>query len=185
MTTGSTIAALLFAAVMIVILVSFFAVRLDQNEKDAAQAAAEAAAAFVPADVPLEQFQAAAQAACTNMKGLSDFRISGTIVHGHCPCRSGEGLWAFDLQFDDGGQITGRYMKYSENSRSALPDYIGHLIQESLEADFQIQNVVFKHSESGDPFPDPPTPQPSSFLMSLAAVIVFLLFLFVCTLFIR
>ena len=149
---------------------SFTAPKVEKEHKQAQETARRQTKCTFSGKVSRSAFQSAAEKACQNMKELTKYQIRGTVIHGFSVRKKDNTSWAFDLDFNDNGSITGRYWIYSENPHSKLPEQIGSLIQETLEADCKMENVVFECRPAGKPIADAPEAAASSVIPVLAAI---------------
>lgn len=149
---------------------SFSAPKAEKEQKQAREASRRQTKCTYQGKISRGAFQTAAAKACENVKDLTKYRISGTVVHGFSDRKKDNTSWAFDLDFNDHGRITGRYWMYSENPHSKLPEWIGSLIQEALEAECKADDVIFECKPVDKPIEDYPQSAPGSVIPVLAAI---------------
>ena len=79
------------------------------------------------------EFSEIAKRKAKKIKRISSISISGTILHGTVQSQSGISTWAFQLDFNDFGHLTGKYWHCSENRDSDIPKSLGNQIEEEIK----------------------------------------------------
>ena len=67
-----------------------------------------------------------------HIKRLTVF-MDGPVVNGVVRSQSGRSTWCFKIDFNDFGEITGRYWLHNENQDSYIPQTIAELIKKDIE----------------------------------------------------
>ena len=69
---------------------------------------------------------------CKKIKRVKNVSVHGPFVYGEVESQSGLSTWAFSVDFNDYGHITGNYWATSENADSNIPARIGELISQAV-----------------------------------------------------
>lgn len=70
---------------------------------------------------------------CKRIKRIKDIVIVGPVVECVVTSQSGITDWSFSIDFNDYGDLTGRYWIYNENYDSQIPERVAEMIVEELE----------------------------------------------------
>lgn len=81
------------------------------------------------------------------IRRVKNISVSGPFIYGEVDSQSGISTWDFCVDFNDYGHITGKYWIRSDNTDSSIPDRIGELISDELDAFLNGSNVSEKFTE--------------------------------------
>lgn len=70
---------------------------------------------------------------CSNPIQRLNVKISGPIIYGKVLSQSGNNVWKFELDFNDYGNITGKYWITSDNPDSEIPNNLGYKISQIIK----------------------------------------------------
>ena len=79
-----------------------------------------------------EDFSLIAKKACKSVKRVSSFSVEGPVISAIVRSQSGISSWNFTIDFNDYGNITGKYWINKENSDSKIPLVIAQRMQEEI-----------------------------------------------------
>lgn len=77
--------------------------------------------------------------AAPHIKRLTSLTSNGSIVYGTVRSQSGITTWKFNIDFNDYGNITGKYWLRSENTDSDIPYSIANHISNAISSFFSMQ----------------------------------------------
>ena len=109
-----------------------FKVSAEEKEKKSEEERRKNTPCTFENGVTQEEFNIIVQKACKTVKRVSKFSIEGPVVQ--CIVRSQSGIseWSFTIDFNDYGNITGKYWITNENADSKISSIIAERIKESI-----------------------------------------------------
>ena len=109
-----------------------FKVSAEEKEKKAEEERRKNTPCTFENGMTQEDFNIIVQKACKTVKRVSKFSIEGPVVQ--CVVRSQSGIseWSFIIDFNDYGNITGKYWITNENADSKIPSIIAERIKEDI-----------------------------------------------------
>ena len=73
-----------------------------------------------------------AQEAAKRMPRITNLAVSDAVVRGKVLSIQKISTWSFSIDFNDNGQLTGRYTVYSENDDSTVPQQLAKDISKEI-----------------------------------------------------
>ncbi len=126
-----------------IILPKFIQDRIDEKRRQEQRPYMEC---HFPEGLSFESFCDIAESVRKSIKGRKiQLRISGPVIRGDVESRSGLSAWSFKIDYNDYGQITGRYWLYSENNDSVIPEHIARAISSEIQT--ALEGVTDSESE--------------------------------------
>lgn len=109
-----------------------FKVSAEEKEKKAEEERRKNTPCTFENGVTQEEFNIIVQKACKSVKRVSGFTVEGPVIQGVVRSQSGISEWTFTIDFNDYGNITGKYWITNENADSKIPSIISERIKESI-----------------------------------------------------
>lgn len=79
-----------------------------------------------------DEFKSIVEVACNSIKRVIEVSVEGPIVNAAVRSQSGISNWQFKIDFNDYGNITGKYWLTNENSDSQIPSVAAERIKEEI-----------------------------------------------------
>lgn len=79
-----------------------------------------------------DDFTEISNSVCKSIKRVTEFTIDAPIIQGTVRSQSGISEWKFKIDFNDYGNVSGKYWIETDNSDSDIPSVIAERIKEVI-----------------------------------------------------